>query len=100
MVSSRTSTFSSVVGSDVGTDDVSHWQSLLATFIVDSVSALGHPYFYLLMTNKNGACAYSVGCHPYIIALYFLSASLSGSGRTLQMDQDRLCLIGQSGLHF
>jgi hypothetical protein len=36
MVSSRTSTFSLVVGSGVGTDDVSQWQSLLATFIVDS----------------------------------------------------------------
>ncbi len=91
MVSSRTSTFSSLVGSGVGTDDVSHWQSLLATFIVDSASALGHPYFYLLRTNKNGACAYSVGCHPY--------SSLLLECQLVRI-QDRLCLVGQSGLHF
>jgi hypothetical protein len=45
IVSSRTSTFSSLVGSGVGTDDVSHWQSVLATFIVDSPSPLVTPTF-------------------------------------------------------
>ena len=64
MVSSRTSTSSSIVGSGVGTDDVSHWQSLLATFIVDSASALGHPYFYLLRTNTKWSLCLLSGLSP------------------------------------
>ena len=66
MVSSRASTFSSVVGSGVGTDDVFQLQSLLATFIVDSASALGHPYFYLLRTNTKWSLCLLSGLSPTI----------------------------------
>ena len=80
MVSSRTSTFSSVVGSGVGTDDVSHWQSLLATFIVDSASALGHPYFYLLRTNTKWSLCLLSGLSPihYSSLLLELAADEKG----------------------
>ncbi len=64
MVSSRTSTFSSEFGSGVGTDDVFHWQSLLAPFIVNSASALSHPYFYLLRTNTKWSLCLLSGLSP------------------------------------
>ena len=76
MVSSRTSTFSSVVGSGVGTDDVSHWQSLLATFIVDSASALGHPYFYLLRTNTKWSLCLLSGLSPIHYSSLLLECQL------------------------
>ena len=34
-----------VVGSGVGTDDVSHREKILASFIAQSSAALAHPYF-------------------------------------------------------
>ena len=76
MVSSRTSTFSSVVGSGVGTDDVSHWQSLLATFIVDSAFALGHPYFYLLRTNTKWSLCLLSGLSPINYSALLLKCQL------------------------
>jgi hypothetical protein len=76
MVSSRTSTFSSVVGSGVGTDDVSHWQSLLATFIVDSTFALGHPYFYLLRTNTKWSLCLLSGLSPIHYSSLLLECQL------------------------
>ena len=76
MVSSRTSTFSSVVGSGVGTDDVSHWQSLLATFIVDFASALGHPYFYLLRANTKWILCLLSGLSPIHYSSLLLECQL------------------------
>jgi len=76
MVSSRTSTFSSVVGSGVGTDDVFHWQSLLATFIVDSASALGHPYLYLLRTNTKWSLCLLSGLSPIHYSSLLLECKL------------------------
>ena len=76
MVSSRTSTFSSVVGSGVGTDDVSLWQSLLATFIVDSAFALGHPYFYLLRTNAKWSLCLLSGLSPIHYSSLLLECQL------------------------
>ena len=44
-VSPETSADGSVVGSGVGTDDVSLWEKILASFIAQSLAALAHPYF-------------------------------------------------------
>jgi hypothetical protein len=33
-----------------GLDNVSNWQRVFATFISSSLAALGHPYFYLMLT--------------------------------------------------
>ena len=50
----ETSADGSVVGSGVGTDDVSQWEKILASFIAQSLTALAHPYFYLISARITG----------------------------------------------
>ncbi len=96
MVSSRTSTFSSVFGSGVDTDDVSHWQSLLATFIVDSAFALGHPYFYLLRINTKWSLCLLSGLSPIHYSSLLLECQLvrirknpAGGSRQVMFDRTK-----------
>ena len=49
----ETSADGSVVGSGVGTDDVSHWEKILASFIAQSLSTLAHPYFVRVPAKRS-----------------------------------------------
>jgi hypothetical protein len=97
MSSTRTSTFGSVVGSGVGTCDVSHWESILAAFIATSSAALGHPYFYLIRTNTRWSLCLLSGLLPISYSTLLLECQLvnirtntADGSRTVQLDRKKL----------
>ena len=61
-----------VVGTGVGTDNVSHWRKVLAAFIAQSSAALAHPYFYTIRTNKKWSLCLLSGLSPTIYSTLLL----------------------------
>ena len=85
-----------VVGSGVGTDDVSHWEKILASFIAQSSAALAHPYFYLIRTNTKWSLCLPSGLSPTIYsALNCLNVNLSPSALTGKMARKAYGLSGK-----
>ena len=65
-----------VVGSGVGSDDVSHWEKILASFIAQSSATLAHPYFYLIRTNTKWSLCLLSGLSPTIFSALLLECEL------------------------
>jgi hypothetical protein len=65
-----------VVGTGVGTDNVSHWRKVLAAFIAQSSAALAHPYFYTIRTNTKWSLCLLSGLSPTIYSTLLLKCDL------------------------
>jgi hypothetical protein len=65
-----------VVGTGVGTEDVSHWRKVLAAFIAQSSAALAHPYFYVIRTNTKWSLCLLSGLSPTIYSALLLRCDL------------------------
>ena len=66
----------SVVGAGVGTSDVFYWESILASFIANSSTALVHPYFYLIRTNTRWSLCQLSGLSPINYSALLLECQL------------------------
>ena len=65
-----------VVGSGVGTDDVSHWEKILASFVAQSLAALAHPYCCLIRSNTKWSLYLISGLSPTIYSAILLECEL------------------------
>ena len=74
-----------VVGTGVGTDNVSHWRKVLAAFIAQSSAALAHPYFYTIRTNTKWSLCLLSGLSPTNYSALLLECELV-TVRTSQVD--------------
>ena len=72
MSARETSVDGLVVGTGVGTDNVSHWRKVLAAFIAQSSAALAHPYFYTIRTNTKWSLCLLSGLSPTIYSTLLL----------------------------
>ncbi len=76
MSARETSVDGLVVGTGVGTDNVSHWRKVLAAFIAQSSAALAHPYFYIIRTNTKWSLCLLSGLSPTIYSTLLLKCDL------------------------
>ena len=76
MSARETSADGLLVGTGVGTDNVSHWRKVLAAFIAQSSAALAHPYFYTIRTNTKWSLCLLSGLSTTIYSTLLLKCDL------------------------
>ncbi len=79
--------------------DACSLRGIFATFLADSSTSLGRPYFYLIQSNGWKSLCLLTGRQSRIIANYSFKVSLSESGIT-KTAPDQLGWIGMDGIPF